>query len=88
VKLRLTISLSCVDANAVASAINVDNLTAPKGLNISCHADNKHTLTCYLTTDLEEGPLALLRVKNTIDDLLINVEASAKTLERVSKESC
>jgi len=41
-----------------------------------------------LTTDLEEGPLALLRVKNTIDDLLINVEASVKTLERVSKESC
>lgn len=66
-------------AEALERALNPDNLQAPEGVRVECWAEGPR-LICSVTVDCSE-PRGILRLRNTLDDLILNLRAAQSALE-------
>jgi hypothetical protein len=70
---------------AVARALQPDNIRAPKDLKIACEPNGGETLVCNIEVSLVEDPAKILTLRNTFDDLIINMKAAIDSLAKASK---
>ncbi len=61
---------------AIAGSLEPDNLQAPRDISISMHIEGKR-----LVIELKLHGGGVLRLRNTIDDILQAMEVAVKTME-------
>ena len=66
-------------ARELSLALTPDNLQAPKGIEVECEPEEEY-LVCRVSVVCPEA-LGVLRLRNTIDDLLSNIKAALDALE-------
>ena len=78
------VEFTAPDPEAVVAALEPDNKTAPPDISVECHTSSVKVL-CRVTVEPCMGSKQLLRLRNTVDDLLqaakAAIEAIAKTRE-------
>jgi hypothetical protein len=72
-------------AGALAEALRPDNLVTPPGLSVEC-APQDGLLVCIVEAGCDE-PGRLLRLRNTVDDLLSSLRAALEALRAASGEA-
>ncbi len=85
VSLQIIESRNDVDMVAVARALQPDNLRAPKDIKIACEPVDDETLVCNIEVSPAEDPTKILTLRNTFDDLIINMKAAIDSLAKASK---
>lgn len=73
-----------IDMAAVVRALQPDNVQTPKDLKIACELGGK-ALICNIEMPSVEDPLRILTLRNTFDDLVINIKAAIDSLVKTSK---
>ncbi len=75
---RAVVVMEDVEAEALAAALEPDNAAAPPGVEASCRA-GKGTLVCVVTVNCQ-GAREILRLRNTLDDLVLNLRAALEAI--------
>ncbi len=76
---RATLEARVRDPGSLARALEPDNRAAPPGITVECRSDDS-VLVCVVEVDCSE-PLGVLRLRNTIDDLLQDLSAAINALK-------
>ncbi|GAB6147788.1 KEOPS complex subunit Pcc1 [Stetteria hydrogenophila] len=76
---RAVLEVEDPHAEALARALEPDNLQAPSGVEVACRAEGRR-LVCEALVDCSE-PRGVLRLRNTLDDLILNLKAALSALE-------
>ncbi len=66
-------------AEALVRALEPDNLQAPRGVKVECKAEGPR-LICNVSVECND-PRGILRLRNTLDDLVLNLRAASSALE-------
>lgn len=69
-------------ARAIVEALEPDNATAPPGMKVTCTAASTK-VSCVVSISCREAR-DMLRLRNTVDDLLVNLRAALESIERAS----
>jgi len=69
-------------ARALREALEPDNAHAPEGIRVTCKA-NRGGLYCEIRAECRDSR-GILRLRNTIDDLIENAKAALEALEASS----
>ncbi|MGC9210205.1 MAG: KEOPS complex subunit Pcc1 [Acidilobus sp.] len=69
-------------AESLARSLNVDNRTAPPGVNVRCEPVGP-ILRCEVTVKGCDNPRRLLTARNTVDDLLLGLRAALSSISAV-----
>ncbi len=77
---RLT--LESLWAEALREALEPDNTRAPEGIRVTCTASSTR-LDCEIRVDCRDSR-GILRLRNTMDDLIENAKAALEALEASS----
>jgi homoserine kinase len=67
------------EAEALAKALEPDNLQAPEDVRVECRAEGD-VLICRVSVECSDAR-GILRLRNTLDDLILNLRAAASALE-------
>ncbi len=79
VECRVEVVLEGLDRD-IAAAVEPDNRSSPPGVEVECRGGED--LYCIIEVDCS-SPREVLRLRNTVDDLLQAVIAAARALESV-----
>ncbi|MEB3851760.1 MAG: hypothetical protein LRS49_04165 [Desulfurococcales archaeon] len=70
---------------AIAEALEPDNRQAPPGVRVSCRAES-YRVVCRVEVDCGDSR-GILRLRNTIDDLLSSARAALESLRAAGGEA-
>ena len=76
---RLRVAVGAEAAAALARALEVDNLSAPPDVAVTCRTLGDD-LICDISVKNCDDPRKVLSLRNTIDDLLISLRAALESL--------
>ena len=68
-----------VDAEAIVTALEPDNATAPQGVEARCRVEGGR-VSCVVRVSCGNAS-GILRLRNTLDDLILNLRAALEALE-------
>lgn len=71
-------------AEAIAAALEPDNKQAPRDVVVECESRDGVT-ACHVEVECS-GPSSILRLRNTVDDLISNARAALDALQAVDGE--
>ena len=66
-------------AVSLERALEPDNAEAPEGLQVECYSV-EGMLECRVTVDCSD-PRSMLTLRNTVDDILVNLKAAVDAIE-------
>ncbi len=80
-KVRVEVEIRTPHAADLEKAISVDNVDVPQGIAISVYHNEENL---YIIGECEcVEPKRLLTLRNTLDDILVDINAAIKVLETV-----
>ncbi len=69
----------------ISKALNADNTNLPPNLSIKCWPIDENRLECDVTITSCKDPSKLLTLRNTLEDILLNVMAADGTLRLLKR---